>query len=102
MKRRVVVTGLGVVSPIGTGKDAFWQGLLEGRSGVGPITKFDASQHATKIAAEVKDFDPGLYMDKKEAKRMDRFAQFAVASGVLALADSGLTVTEANADGRGV
>ena len=102
MKRRVVVTGLGVVSPIGTGKDAFWQGLLEGRSGVGPITKFDASQHATKIAAEVKDFDPGLYMDKKEAKRMDRFAQFAVASGVLALADSGLTVTEANADGIGV
>jgi 3-oxoacyl-[acyl-carrier-protein] synthase II len=101
MKRRVVITGLGIVAPIGTGKQAFWQALLDGKSGVGPITRFDASQHATRIAAEVKDFDPGLYMDKKEARRMDRFAQFAVAAGVLAIADAGLTVSEENADAIG-
>ena len=97
MKHRVVITGLGIVSPIGTGKEDFWKALLEGVSGVGPITRFDASSHATQIAAEVKDFDPGLYMDKKEARRMDRFAQYAVAASVLALSDSGLEVNEANA-----
>jgi len=100
--RRVVITGLGVVSPIGIGRDAFWQSLLQGKSGVGPITRFDTAMFATKIAAEVKDFDPGLYMDKKEAKRMDRFAQYGVAASVLALKDANLTVTEDNAEHIGV
>lgn len=100
--RRVVITGLGVVSPIGVGRETFWQSLLEGKSGVGPITRFDTTDYATKIAAEVKDWEPGLYMDKKEAKRMDRFAQYGVAAASLALKDAGLNVTEDNADQIGV
>lgn len=90
MNRRVVVTGLGAVTPIGIGKDAFWQGLLAGKSGIGPITRFDAADFTSKIAGEVKDFDPSLYIDKKEAKRMDRFTQFAVAASKMALEDSGI------------
>ena len=102
MKRRVVVTGVGIVSPIGAGKDEYWKALLAGKSGVGKITRFDATDFATQIAAEVKDFDPGLYMDRKEAKRMDRFAQFGVAAAVLALQDSRLSVTDENRDQIGV
>ena len=90
MNKRVVVTGLGAITPIGIGRDAFWQGLLAGMSGVGPITRFDATDFSTKIAAEVKEFDPSLYIDKKEAKRMDRFTQFAVAASKMALEDSGI------------
>ncbi|MCK8058079.1 MULTISPECIES: beta-ketoacyl-ACP synthase II [unclassified Fusibacter] len=86
--KRVVITGIGVVSPIGTGKDAYWQALKEGKNGVGPITAFDATDFATQFAAEVKDFDPTDYLDKKEAKRMDRFTQFAVAAAQLAVKDS--------------
>lgn len=100
--RRVVITGLGVVSPIGTGRQAFWESLLAGKSGVEAITRFDTSDFATKIAAEVKDFDPGLYMDKKEAKRMDRFAQYGVAAATLALQDAKLSVSEDNAEHIGV
>ena len=92
MKKRVVITGLGAVTPIGIGKDEFWQALLAGVSGVGKITRFDASQYTTQIAGEVKDFDPTLYIDKKEAKRMDRCTQFAVAASKMAFEDSGINL----------
>ncbi|MFS8572939.1 MAG: beta-ketoacyl-ACP synthase II [Clostridia bacterium] len=91
VKRRVVVTGMGAVTPLGLGVDAFWEGLVQGRSGVGPITQFDASAFSTRIAAEVKDFDPTDFMDKKDARRMDRFAQFAVAGARMALEDAGIS-----------
>src|SRR5690606_1433693 len=89
VKRRVVVTGMGAVTPLGRGVDAFWEGVVHGRSGVGPITQFDASAFSTRIAAEVKDFDPTDFMDKKDARRMDRFAQFAVAGARMALEEIG-------------
>ena len=88
MKKRVVVTGIGAITPIGTGKDVFFKALEDGVSGLGSITKFDASEYDTKIAAEVKDFEPNAYIDKKEAKRMDRFTQFAVAASKLAIEDA--------------
>ncbi|MBS3874102.1 MAG: beta-ketoacyl-ACP synthase II [Firmicutes bacterium] len=100
--RRVVITGLGVVSPIGIGHHDFWEALLAGQSGVAKITRFDATDFATQIAAEVKNFDPAAYMDKKEAKRMDRFAQFAVAAAGLALKDAGIAVSADNAADIGV
>lgn len=90
MKKRVVITGLGAITPIGIGKDEFWQSLISGKSGIGPITRFDASEYTTQIAGEVKDFDPGKYIDKKEAKRMDRFTQFAVAATKMAIDDAAL------------
>lgn len=92
VKRRVVITGLGAITPIGTGADAFWRALTSGKSGIGPITKFDASEYTTRIAGEVKDFDATNYIDKKEAKRMDRFTQFAVAATKMALEDAGLNL----------
>lgn len=85
--RRVVITGLGPITSIGIGKENFWNSLLEGRSGVGHITRFDATDFDTKIAAEVKDFDPSEFIEKKESRRMDRFTQFAVAGTALALDD---------------
>lgn len=90
MKKRVVVTGMGAITPVGIGKDAYWQALIAGKSGIGPITRFDASEYSTQIAGEVNDFDPSLYIDKKEAKRMDRFTQFAVAASKMALEDSAI------------
>ena len=90
MKNRVVITGLGAVTPVGIGKDEFWQALLAGVSGVGKITRFDASQYTTQIAGEVKNFDATQYIDKKEAKRMDRCTQFAVAASKMAFADAGI------------
>jgi 3-oxoacyl-[acyl-carrier-protein] synthase II len=90
MKRRVAVTGLGVISPIGNDLASFWTALKEGRSGAGPITRFDASRTDAKIAAEVKGFDPSLYMDKKDARKMADFTQFAVAASVQAWRDAGL------------
>ena len=89
-KRRVVVTGVGPLTPIGTGKEEFWKNLTAGKSGVGLITQFDTTDFGVKIAAEVKDFDFANYGDKKEGKRMDRVAQFAVAAAKLALEDSKL------------
>jgi 3-oxoacyl-[acyl-carrier-protein] synthase II len=101
-KRRVVITGLGAITPLGNDLESYWQGLIEGRSGVGPITLFDATQHTTQIAAEVKGFDPQNYMDRKDAKRMDRFAQFAVATTQQALEDAHLDITPLNAEQIGV
>ena len=100
--RRVVVTGVGLVSALGVGTEPTWQGLVEGRSGVGAITLFDASRHAARIAGEVKGFDPLRWVEKKDVKKMDRFIQFAVAAADFALADSGLRVDEANAEQVGV
>ena len=88
--RRVVVTGIGIISPVGTGKEEYFQSLKEGKCGVDIITKFDTEGFDAKIAAEVKDFDPSLYIDKKECRRMDRFTQFAVAASKMAMADSKL------------
>jgi 3-oxoacyl-[acyl-carrier-protein] synthase II len=100
--KRVVVTGLGAITPIGNNLTEYWQGLISGRSGIGPITLFDASQHACRIAGEVKGFDPHEYMDRKEAKRMDRFAQFAVAASQQALRDAQFIINELNAEEVGV
>jgi 3-oxoacyl-[acyl-carrier-protein] synthase II len=94
---RVVVTGLGAITPIGNSVPEFWRNLAGGVSGVGPITQFDASELPVRIAAEVKGFDPRDFMDPKAARRMGRFAQFSVAASRQALADSGLQVTEQNA-----
>ncbi len=88
MKKRVVVTGLGCITPVGHGKEEFWKSITEGRSGIGKITKFDAADFPTQIAAEVKDFKVEDYMEKKEAKRMDLFVQYAVAGAKLAMEDS--------------
>jgi 3-oxoacyl-[acyl-carrier-protein] synthase II len=88
--RRVVITGLGPVTSIGIGKEAYWTSLVEGKSGISHITNFDTEGYTTTIGAEVKDFNPEEYIEKKEAKRMDKFAQFAIAGTQLALEDSGL------------
>ncbi len=101
-KKRVVITGLGAITPLGKDLESYWQGLLDGRSGIGPITLFDAANHSTRIAGEVKGFDPQDHMDRKDAKRMDRFAQFAVATSKQALADAQLDITALNAEQVGV
>jgi 3-oxoacyl-[acyl-carrier-protein] synthase II len=95
-RRRVVVTGIGLVSSLGIGTDANWDALVTGRSGIGPITRFDASGFSTRIAGEVKDFDPLQFIDKKDVKKMDIFIQFAIAAADGAMADSALAVTPAN------
>lgn len=102
MKKRVVITGLSAITPLGNNKDLFWQALLEGRSGIGPITRFDASPYPTRIAGEVKDFDPSLYMDRKEAKRMDRFTQYAVACSKMAIEDAQIDLQNLSLDQTGV
>ncbi len=94
--RRVVITGLGAITPIGIGKEEFWNNLIEGKSGIAPITKFDTVEFDCKIAAEVKNFDPNDYLDKKEAKRMDRFTQFAVVATKLAIEDGKINLDEIN------
>jgi 3-oxoacyl-[acyl-carrier-protein] synthase II len=99
---RVVVTGVGCVTPLGNDIDSTWQSLLDGRSGVGPITLFDASEYKTRIAAEVKGFDPEALLSRREARRMDRFTQFAVVAAAQALADSRLAISDANRDRIGV
>ena len=102
MKRRVVVTGLGCITPIGTGLNTFWEALLAGKSGIDYITKFDTTDYPTKIAAEVKDFVPENYIDKKEVKKMDRFTQFAVAASHLAVEDAELKIKDIDAERFGV
>ncbi|MBK5257330.1 MAG: beta-ketoacyl-ACP synthase II [Vicinamibacteria bacterium] len=100
--KRVVVTGLGVVSPLGMGAEATWEGLLEGRSGAGPITLFDCSRHTTQFACEVKDFDPLVFSDRKEARKMDRFIQLGVAASEYAIKDSALAFTREESERVGV
>jgi len=102
VKRRVVITGIGLVTPLGTGKEKTWRNLLAGQSGVGPITRFDASDQAAQIAAEVKDFDPSLWFEKKQRKNLDHFVQYAIAAADMAWKESGLSVTENNAERIGV
>ncbi|MTI85058.1 MAG: beta-ketoacyl-ACP synthase II [Firmicutes bacterium] len=98
MHKRVVVTGLGVVSPLGTGLEKFWSNLIAGVSGAGPITKFDARDYSTSIAAEVKDFNAKDFIDPKSARRMDDFTLFALAAASMALDDSGLNLQKTNRD----
>jgi 3-oxoacyl-[acyl-carrier-protein] synthase II len=102
LKRRVVVTGLGAITPLGIGVEATWKALCEGRCGIQRITRFDASAHDCQIASEVREFNPTDFIDKKDIKKMDLFIQYAMAAGRMALADSGLQITEANADQVGV
>ena len=98
MSKRVVITGMGAVTPIGIGKEAFWEGLMEGRNGIDRITLFDPSEVNSQIAGEVKDFKSEEYIDKKEAKRMDRYAQFAVAAAKMAFQDSGIDLEKEDLD----
>jgi len=102
MRKRVVVTGLGCVSPVGNNVADTWRALIEGKSGAAPITQFDAGHHKTKFAAEVKGFDGPALFGTREARKMDRFAQFATAATLEALAQSGLKIDEANRDRVGV
>lgn len=96
-KRRVVVTGLGMLSPLGLNSEDTWRKLLAGESGIGEITHFDCSNYSTRFAGQINDFDPQEYIEKKETKKMDRFIQLGIAAGKQALVDSGLTVTPENA-----
>jgi 3-oxoacyl-[acyl-carrier-protein] synthase II len=102
LSRRVVVTGIGLVSPLGIGTGETWEAICHSRSGIGPITAFDASAFTTRIAGEVKGFDPGLYVDRKEIKKMGRFIHFAIAASDFAMSASGLRVAEDNAERVGV
>jgi 3-oxoacyl-[acyl-carrier-protein] synthase II len=102
MKRKVVVTGLGVISPLGESIDELWKNLLDGKSGISTVTKFDSTQFPVHIAGEVKNFDPAKYMDKKEARRMDLSAQYAVAASVNAVNDSELKLDSVDPDRCGV
>ncbi len=101
-RRRVVITGLGAVTPLGIGVDKTWQAILAGRSGIGPITRFDASAYPSRIAAEVKDFNPADYLEKKEIKKMDTFIQYAVVASQEAVNDAELKITPEIAERVGV
>lgn len=101
-KRRVVVTGLGLITPLGIGVETSWKSAIEGKSGIGAITQFDASQLPVRIAGEVKGFDAGQYLEAKEIKKMARFIHFAMASAEMAVEDSGLKITDKNAERVGV
>ena len=101
-RRRVVVTGIGLVSPVGNTVTETWDGIVAGRSGIGRITRFDASAFKSQVAGEVKGFDVAAYLSAKDARRMDVFIHYGLAAGIQAVRDSGLAVTEANADRIGV
>lgn len=101
-KRRVVVTGIGTINPIGLNTTEFWDGLISGKNGVAPITHFDASKFDTKFAAEVKNFNPELYFDRKTVKRLDPFAQFAIAASVQAITNSEINLDKLNKERAGV
>lgn len=101
-RRRIVVTGLGLVSPVGNSVAEAWENLIAGKSGIGPITRFDASAITARIAGEVKGFDVTSYISAKEARRMDIFIHYGMAAGIQAMRDSGLEVTTENADRIGV
>lgn len=101
-KRRVVITGVGLVTPLGVGTLSNWEAMLAGRSGIGPITKFDAAKFSTKIAGEVKNFDPVDFVDRKEARKMDPFIQYAIAAAQFAVEDSGIPLDRLGGDRCGV
>ena len=101
-KRRVVVTGVGIITPLGIGVEKSWEGLLAGKSGIRRITQFDSSEFPTKIAGEVEGFNPEDYIEIKEIKKMDRFIQFAIAAAHIAIEDSGLKISDDNAERVGV
>ena len=102
MSRRVVVTGVGLLTPLGIGTETSWEAIRSGRSGIGPITQFDARAFSCRIAGEVKSFDPANYIEKKEIKKMGRFIQFAIAAAECALSNSGYQITPENAEMAGV
>ena len=99
--RRVVVTGIGFVSPLGTGTDKTWQALVRGESGIGPISKFDVSRYSTRFGGEVRDFDPLMFIDRKEVRKMDLFIRFAMAAAHLAVEDSGVPAGDLSSDRAG-
>ncbi|MBC7362299.1 MAG: beta-ketoacyl-ACP synthase II [Candidatus Aminicenantes bacterium] len=101
-KRRVVITGIGLVTPLGVGKEVNWQALLEGRSAISLISRFDTSRFSTKIAGEIKNFDPQQFMDRKEARKMDLFVQYAIAAAQLAVDDSGIDPAKLEGERTGV
>lgn len=101
-KRRVVVTGLGLITPLGNDVDTSWSNILDGQSGIGPITHFDATDYGTRFAGEATDFDPTEYIDKKETKKMDRFIQLGIAAGIQALDDANYPVNEQTAPRVGI
>jgi len=101
-KRRVVVTGLGLITPVGIGVKESWKNILNGVSGINNITQFDASEFKSRVAGEVKNFDPDLYLNPKDSRRMDTFIQFGLVAGIEAIKDSGLEVTEENSERIGV
>jgi 3-oxoacyl-[acyl-carrier-protein] synthase II len=102
MCKRVVITGMGVISPVGIGLENFWNALIEGKSGIVPVTRFDTNGIATKIAGEVNDFEPKDYIDKKEVRRMDRFTQFAVSAALMAMKDANFSQEEVDSERVGV
>ena len=97
-RRRVAVTGVGLVSPLATGTDATWEAIIAGRSGVGPLTRIDSEPYSAKIAGEVSDFDATVFMDRKEARRASLYIQFAVAAASMALTDSGFKIDDDNSE----
>ncbi|KLU64679.1 3-oxoacyl-[acyl-carrier-protein] synthase 2 [Desulfosporosinus acididurans] len=101
MKHRAVITGMGVISPVGNQLEEFWNNLIGGKSGIGLLTRFDTSNLSTKVAGEVKNFEPTEWIDKKESRHMDRFAQFAIAAAKLAVQDSGLDFENVNKERAG-
>ena len=101
-ERRVVITGMGTICPLGTGVESTWEELLKGKNGAEPITRFDASSLKTQFAAEVKDFDPKALFGAREARRMDRVTQFGMAAALEAIEDSGLDLASLNRDRIGV
>ncbi|KMY49086.1 beta-ketoacyl-ACP synthase II [Peribacillus loiseleuriae] len=102
MKRRVVVTGIGAVTPLGNDAKTTWENILEGKSGIGPLTRLNADEYSAKVAAEIKEFNIEEYVDRKEARKMDRFTHYAVAASTMAVKDANLEINETNADRIGV
>ncbi|MBI5327825.1 MAG: beta-ketoacyl-ACP synthase II [Deltaproteobacteria bacterium] len=102
MKRRIVITGIGIISPLGTGIEKNWNGVVEGKSGIRRITRFDTANYPVKIAGEVPDFNPEEFIEKKEIKKMDTFIHYAIAASIMAAKDAGLEITSENAERVGV
>src|SRR3954452_3143129 len=101
-KRRVVVTGIGAVTPVGNDAETSWANIIKGQSGIGPLTRLNADEYSAKVAAEVKDFNIEEYVDRKEARKMDRFTHYAIAASVMAVKDAKLEITDENAEKIGV